>query len=113
MSLRSILKLSTHLRLGLPSGLFPTGCMPCPSHPPWFRGFLRSFITSLFFYGVELLAPLSTPKLEDHPLSTVRDCLFNIFAATSIPGGRLLHPQPEDAPCRGEKEPTYPPTSLD
>jgi hypothetical protein len=40
--------LSTHLRLGLPSGLFPSGfptnilcspphsCyMPCPSHPPW------------------------------------------------------------------------------
>ncbi|PNF20414.1 hypothetical protein B7P43_G08141, partial [Cryptotermes secundus] len=22
------------------------------------------------------------PKLQDHPLSTVRDCLFNIFAAT-------------------------------
>jgi hypothetical protein len=23
-----------------------------------------------------------------------------------IPGGRLLHPQPEDAPCRGDKGPT-------
>jgi hypothetical protein len=50
-SLRSILILSTHLHLGLPSGLFPSGfptnilyaflrsphsCyMPCPSHPPW------------------------------------------------------------------------------
>jgi hypothetical protein len=29
-----------------------------------------------------LLAPRPTPKLEDHPLSAVRDCLFNIFAAT-------------------------------
>jgi hypothetical protein len=35
--------LRTHLRLGLPSGLLPSGfptnthsCyMPCPSHPPW------------------------------------------------------------------------------
>jgi hypothetical protein len=29
-----------------------------------------------------LLAPCPTTKLEDHPLSAVRDCLFNIFAAT-------------------------------
>jgi hypothetical protein len=29
-----------------------------------------------------LLAPRQTPKLEDHPLSAVRDCLFNTFAAT-------------------------------
>jgi len=27
-------------------------------------------------------------KLEDHPLSAVRDCLFNIFAATLHKGGR-------------------------
>jgi hypothetical protein len=46
--LRSILILSTHVRLGLPSGFFPYhqypirthllphSCyMPCPSHPPW------------------------------------------------------------------------------
>ena len=34
------------------------------------------------FYGDELLPPRATPKLEDHPLSAVRDCLFNIFGAT-------------------------------
>jgi len=34
------------------------------------------------FYGKELLAPRPTAELEDHPLSAVRDCLFNIFAAT-------------------------------
>jgi hypothetical protein len=50
ISLSSILIVSTHLRLGLPSSLFfwlshqysicipllPPSCyMPCPSHPPW------------------------------------------------------------------------------
>jgi hypothetical protein len=45
------------------------------------RGFLRIFVTSFFFYGEELLAPRPTTKLEDHPLSAVRDWLFNIFAA--------------------------------
>jgi len=40
------------------------------------------------FYGEELLAPCPTPKLEDQPLSAVRDCLFNIFVATLHIGGR-------------------------
>ena len=34
------------------------------------------------FDSEELLAPLPSPKLEDHPLSALWDCLFNIFAAT-------------------------------
>jgi hypothetical protein len=34
-------------------------------------------------------------KLEDHPLSVVRDCLFNTFAAT-LNISCLLHPQPEN-----------------
>jgi hypothetical protein len=40
------------------------------------------FRNKLIFYGKELLAPRLTPKLEDHPLSAVRDCLFSILAAT-------------------------------
>jgi len=40
------------------------------------------------FYREELLAPRSTPKLEDHPLSAIYHCLFNIFAATLNTGGR-------------------------
>jgi len=39
-------------------------------------------------YGEQLLAPRPTPELEDHPLSAVRDCLFNTFAATLHIGGR-------------------------
>ena len=40
------------------------------------------------FYGEELLAHRPNPKLENHPLSAVRDCLLNIFAATLHIGGR-------------------------
>jgi hypothetical protein len=68
------------------------------SGPRLFVIFRNKFI----FYSEELLAPRSTSKLEDHHLSVVHDCLFNIFAATH----RLLHPQPEGAPDRGDKRPT-------
>jgi len=41
----------------------------------------KCFVTWLRFYGEVLLPPRPAPKLEDHPLSAVRDCLFTIFAA--------------------------------
>jgi hypothetical protein len=59
----------------------------------------------IIFYGEDLLAPRPTPKLEDHPLSAVRDCLFDVFAATLHNWRPFLHPQPEDAPCRGDRDP--------
>jgi hypothetical protein len=40
------------------------------------------------FWSEELLAARPIPKLENHPLSAVRDCLFNTFAATLHTGGR-------------------------
>jgi hypothetical protein len=40
------------------------------------------------FYGEELSTPSPTPKHQYHPLSDVRDYLFNIFAATLHTGGR-------------------------
>jgi hypothetical protein len=43
---------------------------------------LLNFRNKLISYDKELLAQRPTTKLEDHPLSAVRDCLFNIFAAT-------------------------------
>ena len=39
------------------------------------------------FEGEELLALHPTPKLKYHPLSAVRDCLINTFAATLHIGG--------------------------
>jgi hypothetical protein len=41
------------------------------------------FRNMLAFYGEGLLAPRPTPKLEDHPLSFVRGCLFNILLGDS------------------------------
>jgi hypothetical protein len=47
----------------------------------------------IIFFSQELLAPRPTPKLEDHPLSAVCDCLFNVFVATLHNGRPFLHPQ--------------------
>ena len=52
------------------------------------------------FYGEKLSTPRPSPTLEDHALSAVRDCFFNIFAATLHIGGgsfirnlRTRHPE--------------------
>ena len=38
---------------------------------------MHLFCNKTSFYVKELLAPRPNPKLEDRPLSTVRDCLFS------------------------------------
>jgi hypothetical protein len=48
------------------------------------RGFCDCFVARLSFYGEALLAHRPTPQLEDHPLSAVCDCLFDIIAATNF-----------------------------
>jgi len=50
---------------------------------------------------VELLGHLSNHKVKDHPLSTVRYFLFNMFARYWRP---FVHPQPEDASCYGDRD---------
>jgi hypothetical protein len=42
----------------------------------------ETFQNKVDFYGKELLATRPTPRLEDYPLWSVLDYLFNIFAAT-------------------------------
>ena len=56
------------------------------------------------FSGENLLSPLPHTKLEDHQLTSVRDCIFNIFAATLHVCRPFLHPQRQDAPCRCDKD---------
>ena len=46
------------------------------------------FRNKIRFNGEDLLAPRPTPMMGDHPLSAVRDCLFNIFSPTLHIGGR-------------------------
>jgi len=53
---------------------------------PWLT--LSLFRIMIRFYGEELLAPRPSPKMEDRPLSAVRDWLFHMFAATLHIGGR-------------------------
>jgi hypothetical protein len=45
------------------------------------------FLNKASFYGEELSAPSQPPKLENHRLSAVHGCLYNIFAATLPIGG--------------------------
>ena len=49
---------------------------------------LKMVFLNMDFHGEVLLVPRPTPTLEDHPLLAVRDCLFNLFAATPHIGGR-------------------------
>lgn len=54
------------------------------------------FRNKIRFYGEELLASSPTPKLEDHPLLAVRDCLFktaaiHIGGCSSISNMRTRH----------------------
>ena len=60
------------------------GIYKCPPSVP----ILCEHFVTIRFYGEGFLAPHPTPRLEDHPLWAVRDCLFNIFAATLHIGGR-------------------------
>jgi hypothetical protein len=90
ITLGSILILSTHHHLGLPSGLFtsgfPTNILYAFFFSPFVLHALPIFVTfcnKLIFYGDELWAPRPTPEAGGPlPFSAVRDCLFNIFTAT-------------------------------
>jgi hypothetical protein len=71
-----------------PSLLNLSHCLGCTKRSNQVWGLVKCFVKLYFFYGEQLLAPRSTPKLGDHPSSAVRGRLFNTFAATLHFGGR-------------------------
>jgi hypothetical protein len=66
---------------------------PEGSLPVQVRGALKRFVKIKIFSCEGLLSSRPTPKLDDHPLSAVRDCLFNIFASALRIWRPSLHPQ--------------------
>jgi len=80
-----------------PAQTSPSPHIPLPEAPllrsylsisPGPRLSVRTFHKKIHFCGEGFLAPCPTPKLEDHPLSAVPNCLFNIFTATFHIEGR-------------------------
>jgi len=86
-------KTSLYAALSTPRYLVLSKTKYLPQHPilkhpqPMFRP-SEMFRNIVSFCGKDLLAPRPTPNLEDHPVSAVRNCLFNIFATTSASVGR-------------------------
>jgi hypothetical protein len=65
------------------------------------RLFLWMVRNMIRFYGSELQVSRPTPKLEDHPLSAIRDLMQYIRGYPPF-WRPFHHPQPEYAPCRGD-----------
>ena len=93
---RTLVSAVMNLRVPWNAGNFLTSCKPvsCSGRTlhhgvhVHVRSLYERYVTLIRFDGKELLAPRPTPRLDDHPLSAVRDRLFNIFAATLHIGGR-------------------------
>lgn len=71
---------SSHTPLTEPKGTLPSLLDPTMSQNNLSKSkALLTFRKLLVFHSEELLAFHTIPKVEDYPLSTNHDCLFNIF----------------------------------
>jgi hypothetical protein len=71
-----------------------------------FRGFILAFVTSFFFTARSCYPHAQHPSWRTTPCRLSATAYSIYSQLPSIPGGCVLHPQPEDAPCRGDKGPT-------
>jgi len=69
-------------------------------------------IVTRFFYSEELLDLLHPPSWRTTPCRLSATACSIHSQLPSISGGRLLHPQHEDAPCRGNKGPYNIPKNM-
>jgi hypothetical protein len=77
-----------------------------PKEPVQLRGLSIYFVTSYFFLRWGVVSTSPNPQAGGPPLvGCVRDSLFNVFATTLHNWRPFLDPQPEDAPCRGDRGP--------
>ena len=118
-SWRSVLILSTHLRLGLPSGLLPFGFptktlythlsspmrATCPAHLQSKHPACECFLTKFLQGGV--VSTSSNPKAGGPPLVGCPRLLIQYIRSYRPYRRPFLYPQPEDAPCRGDRDPLY------
>jgi hypothetical protein len=86
---------SSVLHPNLLIALFSDTLKLCSSHNvrPSVTPIVLCICNKLIFYAGKLLAPRPTPKLENNPLSAIRDCLFSIFAVVF----RIWRPSPQSA----------------
>jgi hypothetical protein len=105
LSLRSILMLSSHPRLGLPSGLLPSGlptkpCKPLrhachmsrPLHPPWFNhpNNIRWRIQAVNFISIQF-SPRSVLLLGPSILNTLFSKTLSLYSSTKV-RDQVSHP---------------------
>ena len=89
----------------VPNFMFLSLCLQRIKRSVQVRGLVKYFVTSLSFLWPGVVSTSPNPQDKGKALLAVRDCLFNIFAATLHTWGPFHHPQPEDAQCRGKKDP--------
>ena len=77
------------------SGLF---CLQRKHLPLW-------VILNIVFYGEVLLAPRPTPQAGGPPLVGCPRLLIQFIHSYPPYWRPFFHPQPEDAPCRGDRDP--------
>jgi hypothetical protein len=82
---------------------FPEGSLPCSQWPANSEALYNTWLKVVYLWW-RIVSP--SPNLQAQGPPLVRKCLFNLFAATPTHLEALhLHPQHEDEPSRGDRDP--------